>query len=75
MTAATERQLALRARQLKVSRPDELEPLPDHDELAAEDEHHRHQVLEGLRLELHAISSVLADATLARAHEAVGLLR
>ncbi len=67
MTAATERQLALRARQLTSSGPDEVEPLPDPDELAAKDEQLRRQVLQGLRLELHAISSVMADAAVARA--------
>jgi hypothetical protein len=70
VTAGAERRLALRARQLTTSQPDDLEPLPDHDELAAEDDDHRHQVLQGLRLELHAISSVLADATLARSLDA-----
>jgi len=67
MTATTERRLALRARQLTESGPDAVEPLPDPDELAAEDEHRRHQVLQDLRLVLHAISSVLADAAIARA--------
>ncbi|MDP8974800.1 MAG: hypothetical protein M3N28_00210 [Actinomycetota bacterium] len=67
MTEGTERQLVLRARELTAAGPDGLQPLPDADELAGEDEHHRHEVLQGLRLELHAISSVLADAALERA--------
>jgi len=66
MTQGTERRLVLRARRLRAARSEDLEPLPDHDELAADDEHHRHEVLEGLRLELHAISSILADAAVAR---------
>lgn len=70
MTAATERQLVLRARELAGSGPDDLEPLPGHDELAGEDAGRRHEVLQGLRLELHAISSILADSALERALEA-----
>jgi len=66
MTAGAERRLALRARQLMKAEPGDLVPLPGRDEAAALDEAARHQVLEGLRLELHAISSILADATLAR---------
>ncbi len=46
--------------------PDALEELPDPDRLAGEPEEARHQVLQGLRLELHAISSIVADATVAR---------
>ncbi|HSH58800.1 MAG TPA: hypothetical protein VK988_03995 [Acidimicrobiales bacterium] len=67
MTEGTERQLLLRARELAACGADDVEPLPDPDELAGEDENRRHQVLQGLRLELHAISSVLADAAVARA--------
>jgi len=66
MTAGAERRLALRARQLMKAEPGDLVPLPGRDEAAALDEAARHEVLEGLRLELHAISSILADATLAR---------
>ncbi|MBA2751150.1 MAG: hypothetical protein H0U41_02790 [Actinobacteria bacterium] len=66
MTAGAERRLALRARQLMKAEPGDLVPLPGRDEAAALDEAARHQALEGLRLELHAISSILADATLAR---------
>jgi hypothetical protein len=69
MTEGTERQLVLRARELTGAGPDDVEPLPDPDELAGEDENRRHQVLQGLRLELHAISSVLADAAMERALE------
>lgn len=67
MSAGAERRLALRSRQLMTSEPGDLVPLPGRDEVAALDEHARHHVLEGLRLELHAISSILADATMARA--------
>ncbi len=66
MTAGAERRLAVRARQLTTSSSDDLEPLPDPDELANEDEHRRHEVLQDLRLELHAISSILADAAVGR---------
>ncbi|MDQ3681394.1 MAG: hypothetical protein M3378_12825 [Actinomycetota bacterium] len=66
MTAGAERRLAIRARELMASGPDALEELPDRDRLAGGPEEARHQVLQGLRLELHAISSIVADATVAR---------
>lgn len=81
MTAGGERRLALRVRQLTASGPEQLDELPYREELAAWPVDERHQVLQSLRLELHAISSVIADRTVARAledrpaHAPYGLVR
>lgn len=67
MTAAAERRLSLRSRDLTTHGQEALQALPDRQQLASRPEAERHQALEGLRLELYAISSVIADATVQRA--------
>lgn len=67
MVSGAERRLSLRARELKARGREALATLPDHAHLAEQPEGDRHQVLEGLRLELYAISSIIADATVQRA--------
>lgn len=61
------RPLALRAREIRTRGRESLEPLPSSEELAARSEDDRREVLEGLRVELYAISSLIAHATVARA--------
>ena len=81
MSAGAERRLSLHARELLTRGQEALGPLPDAEELAGRTEADRHQVLEGLRLELYAISSIVADATVRRArrdrpsHPPYGLVR
>ena len=67
MVSGAERRLSLRAREIKGRGREALGTLPDHAELAEKPEADRHQILEGLRLELYAISSIIADATVQRA--------
>ena len=73
--------MALRAREIRTSGPEVLGPLPEAKELAGEAAGARHEVLEGLRVELYAISSIIADATVVRArgdrpsHPPYGLVR
>ncbi len=64
------RPLALRAREIRTRGRESLEPLPTPEELAAQSEDDRHKVLEGLRVELYAISSLIAHETVARARAA-----
>ena len=81
MTAGAERRLSLRARELRDRGPEALEELPSPEELAGQAEPARHQTLEDLRVELYAISSIVADATVQRArrerpsHPPYGLVR
>ena len=81
MTAGAERRLAQRARELANRGPDALEVVPAPEEVAQRPDAERHEVLQGLRLELYAIASMLADATLRRArrerdsHQPYGLVR
>jgi hypothetical protein len=81
MSSGGERRLALLARELCTNGAQVLEALPSPDELAERPEDERRHVLDGLRLELHAISSIVADATVRRArdqrpaHPPYGLVR
>jgi len=59
------KRLALRAQE--ISRGTSLERLPKPDHLAALSEAKRHELLDGLRVELFAVSSVVADACIGRA--------
>ncbi len=81
MSAAAERRLAQRARQLRDAGAEALGALPDPEELAQLPDADRHEALQGLRLELYAVASIIADATLERAwrqrasHPPYGLVR
>lgn len=59
------KRLALRAHEISRGAP--LERLPTPEKLAQRSEAERHELLEGLRVELFAISSLLADAAVGRA--------
>jgi hypothetical protein len=63
--ATAGKRLALRAQE--VGRGELIEPLPPPEQLAEQSDEQRHEVQEGLRIELFAVSSVLADACIARA--------
>lgn len=66
MTAeSTGKQLALRAQE--ISRGTSLHKLPKPEELAKMSPEQRHEVQEGLRIELYALASLLADAAVVRA--------
>ena len=60
--------LVLRARDIRSKGRAAVRELPAADELAARSEEERHAVLERLRPELYAISSLLAEATVERAY-------
>ena len=81
MSAAAERRLAQRARQLRDEGPQALAVLPDPEEVAQLPDADRHDALQALRAELYAVASILADATLERAwierasHPPYGLVR
>ena len=72
MVEGAERRLSLRSRQVKERGRESLGALPDAAQLAEAAAADRHQVLEGLRLELYAISSIIADATVQRARRERG---
>ncbi len=59
--------LSVRAREITEAGPGAFAPLPSPEELAQQAEPERHELLDGLRLELYAICCVAADATLQRA--------
>ena len=56
-----------RARELGRRGPEALAPLPDVEELAKEDKEERVRILESLRVDLYALSSIVADTTVQRA--------
>ena len=59
------KRLALRAQEILRGAP--LEPLPTPEHLGTLSEADRHEVLEGLRVELYAVSSLVAEAAVGRA--------
>lgn len=81
MTASPGRNVALRARELAEGGEGLLGPLLSVEQLARKSATRRHQILDELRVELYAISSVIADATVRRAlrerprHPPYGLVR
>ena len=81
MTTGVGSRVALRARELLARGSETLAPLPTPKELAARPAAERHELLEGLRVELLAISSIVAEATVERvyreraSHPPYGLLR
>lgn len=67
MAAGVGRRLSRRARQIADAGPGAFTPLPTPEELAQRSDADRYELLDGLRLELYAICSIAADATLQRA--------
>jgi len=59
--------LSLRTRDLSTRGREAAAPIPTPDELKARPEPERRHVLEGLRVELYALTSLVADATVERA--------
>ena len=60
--------VSAKARELLARGSAALRTLPTHDKLAALPEGVRHERLEGLRVELYALSSIVAEATVERAY-------
>lgn len=61
------KRLVVKARELSATGPATLDQLPTPEELAKRPAQARHGLLEGLRVELYAISSILADGALTHA--------
>ena len=66
MATGVGRRLSMRAREITETGPGAFAPLPTPEELAAQPEADRHELLDGLKVELYAICSIAADATLQR---------
>jgi hypothetical protein len=81
VTEAVGTRLSVRARDLLAGGPDALPRLPTPEQLAAERDTRRRRLLEGLRVELYAVSSILAELAVQRAyrrraeHPPYGLVR
>ena len=81
MTAPVGKSVALRARELTEEGQAALAGIPSLEQLARKSAARRHSILDELRLELYAVCSVIADATVHRAlrersnHPPYGLVR